>query len=56
LTPKYELNGEEEFASILTPSVMLIDDKGLVVFTDIGVPTYSKLKQVILEWEGRSDF
>ncbi|MDE0586630.1 MAG: ASPIC/UnbV domain-containing protein [Planctomycetota bacterium] len=56
LTPKYELNGEEELASILTPSVMLIDDKGLVVFTDIGVPTYSKLKQVILEWEGRTDF
>ena len=56
LTPKYERNGEEELASILTPSIMLIDDRGRVVFTDIGVPTYSKLKQVILEWEGRSDF
>ena len=56
LTPKHVLHGEEELASILTPSVMLIDDKGLVVFTDIGVPTYSKLKQVILEWEGHSDF
>jgi thiol-disulfide isomerase/thioredoxin len=52
LTAEYE--GEK--ASILTPSVMLIDDQGRVVFTDVGVPTYSKIKQVILKWEGRSDF
>ena len=52
LTAEYE--GEK--ASQLTPSVMLIDDKGRVVFTDVGVPTYSTLKQVILKWEGRADF
>ena len=56
LMPKYERNGEEELASILTPSVMLIDDEGRVVFTDVGVPTYSQIKQIILKWEGRSDF
>ncbi|MBC8370073.1 MAG: ASPIC/UnbV domain-containing protein [Planctomycetes bacterium] len=52
LTPEFK--GEK--ASQLTPSVMLIDDQGRVVFTDVGVPTYSKLKQVILKWEGRTDF
>jgi thiol-disulfide isomerase/thioredoxin len=56
LTEAYERKGRLELASILTPSVMLIDDKGNVVFTDVGVPTYSKIKQIILEWEGRSDF
>ena len=39
-----------------TPAIILIDDMGRVVFADVGVPTYSKLKQVILDWEGRSDF
>ena len=39
-----------------TPAIILIDNVGKVVFADVGVPTYSKLKQVILDWEGRSDF
>jgi len=52
ITEKYE----DLPASQITPTTIVIDDQGRVVFADFYVPTYSKLKQTILEWEGRSDF